>query len=417
MKNESSLFSTALDFLKRQETDWKTTVVRTSMDRFAYQMLLPYLSLYIIALGATVTQLGMVNSLGMVFAGVLSLISGFLIDRVTPKKIYLVAIGLLIIAYVTYALAHNWGITIIAMIAYWSGYSMSIQSCATICGNCLANKDRATGMMFCEIVAAGVLGMVGPMAGAWLVTEFGGVNEEGIRPLFFVAGAISIATFILVFRRLSSRRWGEADETKFNVVKSFTKVLKQGNHLKRWLIITSLGQLPLGMVIPFTQVFAHEVKGADQYILGAMVTGAALTSILISIPLGRLADRIGRKRILYITIPLFWAANIVLVCAPNTGFLILSGILQGFYYLGTPIGAAMERELVPRGYMGRWLGIARFCKMVMGACFAIVAGIIWDKIGPQYVFLIFIALDLVIRVPLLITMPETLNLRFGKKSE
>ena len=30
------------------------------------------------------------------------------------------------------------------------------------------------------------------------------------------------------------------------------------------------------MILPFTQLFAHEVKGADEYILGAMVTGMAL---------------------------------------------------------------------------------------------------------------------------------------------
>ena len=42
---------------------------------------------------------------------------------------------------------------------------------------------------------------------------------------------------------------------------------------------------------------------------------------------------------------------------------------------------------------------------------AYLAGTIWDTIGPQYVFLSVIAIDLLVRVPLLIGMPETLRTR------
>jgi hypothetical protein len=53
--------------------------------------------------------------------------------------------------------------------------------------------------------------------------------------------------------------------------------------------------------------------------------------------------------------------------------------------------------------------------MLISACIAFLCGLIWDKVGPQYIFLAFIALDLIFRVPLLISMPETLRLRVGKQ--
>lgn len=170
------------------------------------------------------------------------------------------------------------------------------------------------------------------------------------------------------------------------------------------------------MVFPFSQVFAYKIKGADPFILGAMVTGSALTSIVFAIPLGRLADRVGRKRILYLTMPLFWVSNLMLVWATTPAFLLIAGILQGFYYIGSPIAAAMERELVPPEQMGRWLGIVRFSRMLLNALIAVISGLIWDRIGPQYVFLGFIALDLVLRAPLLIRMPETLRLQIGRQT-
>ena len=407
-------FLRGISFIKRQQRDWKVTVARTSLDRLAYQMVYPYLSIYIVALGATVMQLGLVNSIGMIIAGLAGPFTGWFIDRVGPKRIYLLGISLLAGSYFSYAIAQSWTMTIIAMVAYWLGFSVSIHSCATVCGNCLANEDRATGMTICETVAAGLLGMAGPILGTGLVTIFGGVNVSGIRPLFFFGLISTIGTLFFVLTQLSGRKWRTASETRPHLFRDLYQVLKEGRHLKRWLVIASIGQLPLGMVFPFSQVFAYEIKGANEYVLGAIVTGAALASIAFAIPLGRLADKVGRKKILYITIPLFWASNLILVWAPSPVFLILAGVLQGFYYIGGPISAAMERELVPAEQMGRWLGIARFFRMLLNACLTFVSGMIWDKIGPQYVFLAYIGLDFVLRIPLLISMPETLQLRFGK---
>ena len=146
------------DFLRRQRRDWYVTVTRSSLERFVYQMVVPYLSIYTIALGATATQLGLVNSLGMGFAGLLSLLSGWLIDRIGTKKIYLTGITMLATSYIAFGLATNWTIIIIAMMAYWLGFTTSVHSCATVCANSLANKDRATGMSLCETFAAGFLG-------------------------------------------------------------------------------------------------------------------------------------------------------------------------------------------------------------------------------------------------------------------
>jgi MFS family permease len=410
------LLSNGIPFFERQHRDWKVTVARTSMDKLTYQMVFPYLSIYIVGLGASATQLGLVNSIGMMIAGILGPFTGLLIDRIGPKKIYLAGITLMAVCYLTYGLAQSWGATIIAMIAYWLGYSTSILSCATICGNCLVNRDRATGMMICETVTAGLLGMAGPMIATWVVRQSGGVNSSGIRPLFFLGLILTVAAFVLVLTQLSNQQWAKTNRTTF--FKEISQVFKTGRYLKRWIVIAAASQLPIGMVFPFSQVFAYKVKGANELILGAMVTASALSSIVFAIPLGRWADRTGRKKVLFMTtIPLFLLSNLVLILAPGPTYLVLAGILQGFYFIGTPISAAIERELVPPEHMGRWVGITRFSKMILSAILALTAGMIWDQLGPKYIFISYIAIDLLIRVPLLMTIPETLNRRFKSEAK
>jgi MFS family permease len=404
-------------FLKRQHRDWKITVLRTSLERLSYQIVFPYLSIYIVALGATGTQLGIVNSTGMIIAGICAPFTGWFIDRIGPKKIYLIGIGFLASSYLTYGLAQSWGVTVIAMIGYWLGFSTSNHSCSTICGNCLVNRDRATGMLICETVAAGFLGMAGPMLATWLVALYGGVNAAGIRPLFFTGLLITIGSFVIVLTQLSGQKWVKAGSQRPHLLRDISQVIKGGRHLRKWLVIGAVSRLPMGLVFPFTQVFAHQIKGVNEFVLGAMVTGSALASILFAIPLGRLADRIGRKRVLYISIPLFWISNMVLISATSSALLILAGILQGFYFIGSPVVAAIERELVPSEQMGRWVGINRFFNMLLGAIMALSAGVIWDRIGPQYIFILFVAVDLVFRIPLLISIPETLHGHFKQREE
>jgi MFS family permease len=271
-------------------------------------------------------------------------------------------------------------------------------------------------MTLCETVGAGLLGMAGPVLGASLVSFSGGINVAGVRPLFFVAFIVTLGTLSFVFTQLSGRRWKTAGKAPPNLFRDLHQVLKDGHDLKRWLVIASVGSLPLGMVFPFSQVFAHNMKGADEFVLAAMVAGSALSSIAFAIPLGRLADRVGRKRVLYATIPVFWASNLLLVWAPSPVFLIAAGVLQGFYYISGPISAAMERELVPAEQMGRWLGIARLFRMLLSAGLTSISGLVWDQVGPQFVFLIYVGLDLIVRMPLLISMPETLGMQFNRST-
>ena len=415
--NRANPLTNTYQFWKRQDHNWKVTMARTSLEKFGYQMIFPYLSIYIVALGATKTQLGLVTSIGMAVSGLLGPLTGILIDRIGPKKIYLFGIGLLMASYLIYAAAPSWGYCLLAMSVYWIGNSSAGHSCATICANCLLSGDRARGMMLCETAAAGLLGIASPMIAALLIAQLGGVSVANLRPLFYISFAMTALSFVLVLTKLSDIKWVSKQKPLTNPFRDSLQILKGNRAAQKWLIIGALNKLPFGLILPFTQVFAQEMKGADSYVLGAMVTATALTTIVFGLPSGMVADRIGRKKVLYLLIPLFWAANLVLVWAPSPAFLILSGILLGFYYIMSPITGAIEMEVVTAEQMGRWIGMNHLVKSFFGAAMALVGGLIWDKIGPQYVFLIYIGIDLVFRIPLLISMPETLASKAASKSD
>ena len=403
-----SPMTNGIKFLRELPRDWDVTALRTSIHRFFYQMVIPYITIYTRALGAGATEIGLINSIGLGFAGLLGPFTGTVIDRIGPKKVYLFGILMLVACWLIYAYAVSWPVIIIAQLAYWMGFETTSQGCGIICARSLTREKRATAMSLCETFATGLLGLGGPILGGYLVTRAGGVSVDNIRPLFLISAVAAAISFILILTQLSNTG-GRGGAGRPGFFQGFSDVFKQGKGLKRFLIVSSLAYLPNGMIIPYAQVYARDAKGADAGVLAAMVAAFGIMPILIGLPLGKLADKIGRKRVLYIAGPLFWISSILLILAPNSLFLVASGAFQGFFTISMVISGAMTYEMVPKEIIPRWLGVQRFCRAMLASVAALLAGYLWDKVGLQYVFLAVIVLDALIRIPLLISIPETLN--------
>jgi len=400
-------------FWRSQQKDWKVTVIRTSLERLGYQIIFPYLSLYIIALGATKSQLGIITAAGMLMSGLLGPFVGRFIDKNGAKKIYVLGIVMLLLSYLIYGFAPVWQVCVLAMVVYYFGQGISGQSCATICGNCLQTCDRARGMLVCESLAAGFLGMAGPIIAVFLLVNVIGTDREtasasDLRWLFFVSATFTLLSLLLVIFHLGNQKWAVKNLDQ-SALRRAAGLLKENRNARKWIIIAAINYMPNAMVLPYVQVFAEEMKGASIEVLGYMVTGSALASMIFGYPVGVLADRFGRKKVLLTTVVIFWVSNILLLLSASPAMLIVAGILQGFFHISAPLSGAIQRELVSPEVMGTWIGVTKFTNAVFSAVMAILAGWLYDYLGSQWCFLVYIALDLLIRVPLLMSLPETLK--------
>ena len=140
-----------------------------------------------------------------------------------------------------------------------------------------------------------------------------------------------------------------------------------------------------------------------------MATATVVAKLVFGIPLGRLADRIGRKRIVFLLTPLWYASNLLLAFSPGPITLVLSSALLAFYTISSGATSAMTMELLPLEQQGRWGGLLGLFAGLLTIPAPIIGGLIWRELGPIYVFLIPIVFDLVFRIPLLATVPETLE--------
>ncbi|MBQ6451351.1 MAG: MFS transporter [Solobacterium sp.] len=401
-------------FWKAQMQDWRVTVIRTSLERLGYKMILPYLTLYVVMLGATKTQYGYVSSLGMILGGLLAPVIGSIIDRAGPKKVYIFGICVLAGGYLALASAKIWQVAALGVFLHAMGQRLGGQSCATICGNCLANCDRAKGMLVCESLAAGILGMVGPMLSGWILVNMMGVqgvptDPNSIRPLFYIALFFTIISLLIIIFKLSFKSWGTVGKKETHIFRDGIAILKADKNCRKWMLIAAIGGMPMAMVTPYVQVFAAEAKSASAATLAAMVTATALTSVVCGYVMGIISDKYGRKPVLFVTIALYLIGMGLLVAGHGAGILILVGMLQGFQEIGATVAGSIAHELVPHRIMGRWIGATSMFTAIFSALMTALSGVVYDNIGGQWVFIIYILCELFIRVPLLISLPETLT--------
>jgi Na+/melibiose symporter-like transporter len=313
---------------------------------------------------------------------------------------------MLIFVPLLYALAPGWQMIAVAVLL--SGLGSMIGSCVIICDLSLPPSDRATGKALCEGIGA-LPTILAPTAAAVLITLFGGISVQSIRSLYWIQFTAMILLFLYVWRNLSDIERPNNILKGLNVLREFGEVFTRGTAVKRWLLFQAVNMFTMTMLSTFRYPYIYEIKGATQYIIGGTATAMLITEVLFSTVIGRIADKVGRKKAFYLLIPLFSAANIALILAPTPQWIILSGFLMGFRMIAAFSYGSMTPELVPSECMGRWRGLIGLFTGLASIPAPIIGGLIWERLGPEWVFISVTAIDLFIRTPLLYTVPETLN--------
>jgi MFS family permease len=397
-----------IEFVRRQQKPFKVNMVRAAANTFLNHLTRQYRSIYILRLGATPFQLGLVDSVGGVAGTVIALPTGWLADRYGIRKMFLLAMPFMALSSLLFAMAFDWTATIPAVFLTLLATQMLGTACPMVCGSYLKNKERATGKQLCDTLSA-VPGLAAPIVAAMLISRFGGLRAEGIRPLYLLQAVGFLLILVFTYKFYFDTLEKQASPISFNFFEGLGQVLERGTVVKRWIVYIFLSSTTMYLSMTYLWAFVTEIKHGDEFVVGSMATASLILPLLLALLLGHLADTYGRKRVLYVTTPLYCASILLLIYAQNTIMLLLSGILQGFYLLSAVTQGAITAELVPVPLLGRWFGVLNFFRGLSGVTAPIIGGLIWSTIGPSYVFLLMIFIESSKIFILWLAMPETLR--------
>jgi len=403
----------ALGFAKRQQKPFKVNMVRAALQNLFVSLTQQYQPIYIVGLGADPLQLGLVNSVGGIASAVISMPTGWLADKYGIRKMFLLGIPIVAFGSLIFALSGDWLVTIPALFITLLSLQILMTVCPMVCGSYLKTEERATGMQLCDTISA-IPGVISPMIAAIIITECGGLTPEGIRPLYGIQTIGFFLLFFLVLRHYRDtieRKTSSRFRNKMGFLGNMKEILVRGKNVKRWIVYRALSNISWFLSLTYLPLFVAEVKGADQFVLGGMATASMIVPLLLSIPFGRLADTIGRKKVIYTVAPFYFVSILLLIYAPNSTILLISGFLQGFFILGLVTQGAITQELVPPSFLGTWWGTLSLLSGVMRVLGPILGGFIWSFLGPIYVFLFILFIETSKIALLRLSIPETLKIK------
>ncbi len=366
-----------------------------------------YESIFLKRLGASSIEIGLINSVMSLVSILFSVPSGWLTDRVKNiKKMYVLSSGLGIINYLAMALTSSW--PIYTVVNFWRTITdrLNMPAKTILDIDSLSNIDRVRGLSVHRTITA-VGGIGGPIFAAYILTSFGGLNNvDSFRYLFLFQFLINAVIFLVMWRKLDDVLF-DRDDGGTGVLKSFFSIFQGSSALKLFFVKDVIQSFFGLMVRPFLGIYQVDVKLVTAFIIGYMGAGEMLVDVFLSLPMGGVISRFGRRKIAYIGHLIGLVARCILFLTPSSHpeFLILYSILgsvEGCMYLGWD---AFTHEVVPQEVRGKYLGMRAVIVGIIGVIAPLLGGIIWS-INPNYLWWINAIQWALVAFPLMVVLME-----------
>jgi DHA1 family multidrug resistance protein-like MFS transporter len=173
----------------------------------------------------------------------------------------------------------------------------------------------------------------------------------------------------------------------------------------------------VGMVSPLLPVFAKDM-GASGVWIGLAFSGFAISQIPLMLVVGRLSDRFGKKRFLWLGLLIYTLVAAGYIWAPGFRELLLFRVLSG---VGTalviPVAYAYIGELAPLGREGRYMGLLNAATIAGFGTGPMLGGFVNDRFGMDPTFLSMGVLSATSLVAVLLFLPAKPSVRKAISTE
>lgn len=346
--------------------------IRQVIGMFCRMMVMPYASLYILAVGGGTAQIGVVNSLRPLAGLLIFPISGYLTDRTGRVKLIALAGYLSGLTMLLYVFAPSW--EWIALGALLQGFMVfQFPPSSAILADSIEPRYRGVGIATMNTLAS-ALAMFSPYI-AGIVLEIYG-NNFGMRLLYALLVLSQLVNATIVLRFLRETAAVEKTETKFSMIATLKEayagipslIANLPRSVKALGVLTGMGFIANSISGPFWVVYATEVLGLSNVDWGLILLVESIFKTVLTIPSGMIADHYSRTKTLLVAvfISLFSLPSMILAKTFTHVLLIRLGAgLAGALFM--PSSTALMADYIPRSQRGRVMAAIGRGSVLVGA--------------------------------------------------
>ena len=331
--------------------------IRQVLGMFVRKMVLAYASLFVLAVGGDSSQIGIINSIRPLAGLLVFPVAGYLTDRVSRVKIITIADIVSGLTMITYIFAPSW--QWIAVGALIQGFNVfSFPPVSAIMADSIEPQNRGVGVAMMNTMA-NLASLFSTVIAAIALDHFG--DELGMRILYGFLGLQAIVSAVLVHYRLKDTTVPEPLDKMPGVLeilkKTYSGVPKllgeMSTSVKAVSLVVLLAFLSNGISSPFWVVYVTSIIGLTKIEWGVILFYESILRVILIMPAGLLADRIGRTKTLLGAIIFSLISLPALMFAQNYTHVLLirlGAAVAGAMFI--PASSALISDYTPRNIRG-----------------------------------------------------------------
>ena len=353
-----------------------------------------FLPKYLEALGASTPVIGLFGAAENFMDAVYQYPGGWIADRLGRRRAFLIFILLATAGYLIYLFSPSWPFVFLGLALAMAWQSMASPAIFAIIADSLPQERRAMGFTVQSILKRVPI-VIAPLIGGALIAEFGivrGIHLGLVVTLFIVALTLVLA------HRINIEVKAAATNIR-GVWRSFHGAMK------RLLISDVIIRMCEAMTGVLTILYVTNVHGLSAARYGTLIAIQMTTSILVYVPAGRVADRVGRKPFVIMTFVCFALFPLTVVAAWSYTLLIVAFVIGGLREIGEPARKAMIVDFAREDLRARSVGLYYLIRGLSITPAAVIGGFLW-KITPEVPFMIAAAIGVLGTLIFALTVEE-----------
>jgi MFS family permease len=348
------------------------------------EMWVRFLPQYLVVLGAGTWGIAAYGALRDLLDALYQYPGGWLADHLGRRRALLLFILAAAVGYGVYLLAPNWEWILLGTVLVMAWDSLTLPALFAVVADTLPQNRRAAGFGMQSLLRR-IPTIVAPPVGGALLIGLGFAAGMAVG-LTLTVGLALIAVWLVArfYREIAvatsppmevMRLWREMDP-----------------RLKRLLLADCLARWAEGIPRVFVVLYVFDVLGLSPLAFGWLIVLQRITNIVVYVPLAPLSDRMNRKPFVLITFAFFALFPLLLVTAKGLVGAALAFFVAGLWEIGEPARKALIVDLAHESVRGRAIGLYYLLRNLSVFPAALIGGLIWSKLGPQFVFYVAVGI-------------------------
>ncbi len=370
---------------------WRIAII-IGIGQLGFATVIPLLPLHLTErLGASVRLVGVVVATVALVETFFKTAWGGVADRFGPRPVMIAGLILSSVAPLVMSVLRIPILFVPLRLVDGLGSAALLPAAATAIADATTPDRRATGMALLNMLFLIGLGL-GPVLGLFVAGFARDFRAGFYLASALLAGAAVLAAFTFPHgpRGIHPARGfvGYHATVQPARLEAVVRTLRTSPLLASLYLVAFVQMFGVGLLVPIAAIYARRVAGLSEQAIGAVLFAVVMAVALASVPAGRLADRVGKMRLIVAGMVPGTLGMWLIPFSEQLWHLIVAGALLGVSYaLWAPAWLALISELAPAGNLGLAVGASETVQglgLVLGP---LLGGLLWDALGPQAPFI------------------------------